>query len=408
MSAARQPVDPEFAGTENWQSLVGDQGYRLFAAGNGSAVIVEGLPQSPAPGPRKLSAQAATRFDAQFGLDEAAAPCHGRFVLLTEVSRAKAAPRRNGGPVPAARHASPWSAVRTIQPLASLSSIVSRRSASQVFFLVRRARPHFGGYPAQTPRLDVSAVQIGRSLGLGHTDLEALRVAGLVCEMGNHKFADGSSGVSEDGWVDTPVGQACQIPDCSSAPVVVLDMKHYCRDHFIVRCYQQLDDCAEQVTRRPMCDQESEALRSFLRACIERATQLTRAPFLQDSLERARLLDIRYTATDLLRKMRRSPRVAEARPVLLRCETPGRPWEERLQTQLISRFGAMFECEHFIRSEDWLCVQRLDTGTLARARMAWRAPAKAGHFSVALEFVDADNFWDLNWGSVSSAHVLPS
>ena len=81
----------------------------------------------------------------------------------------------------------------------------------------------------------------------------------------------------------------------------------------------------------------------------------------------------------------------------LLCETPGRPWQEESQTFLISRFGAMLECKNLVRPDDWLFVERLDTGSRARARMAWRSPGKAGSFCVGLEFLDAENFWGLNW-----------
>jgi len=58
-----------------------------------------------------------------------------------------------------------------------------------------------------------------------------------------------------------------------------------------------------------------------------------------------------------------------------------------------------------VRPEDWLFVERLDTGTRARARMAWRGPAKAGHFAIGLEFLDSENFWGLNWKDFNPASL---
>jgi hypothetical protein len=57
----------------------------------------------------------------------------------------------------------------------------------------------------------------------------------------------------------------------------------------------------------------------------------------------------------------------------------------------------MLECEHIVRPEDWLFVERVDTGSRTRARMAWRGSVAGGRLAVALEFPDADNFWELNW-----------
>ena len=411
MSASRQPLDADFSNTGTWQSLVRDRGYRLFAAGNGEAVIIEGLPAAPALAPQKLPHSSVVTFDKHYGLRPDALSPEQRFVLLTEVSRAAAGPHalKNGARPSGTPGLAPWKAERSIHPLTSLASFVAKRAGDLVFFLVRSARPDTPLAAAQNPRVDASAVQIGKSLGLRQADLEALRVAGLVCELGKAHL-EKTSGAADFSAAGEEGKQAfaCQVPGCGNAPTVVLETRRLCRDHFIVRCYEQLDCCSEQLSQRPACEQESEAMRAFLRACIEQAAALTRAPFHQDPLERARLLDIRYTASDLLRKMRRSARVAEARPVLLFCETPGRPWKEALRTVLISRFGLMFECAHFVRPEDWLVVERLDTGARARARMAWRAPAKAGHFSVALEFLDTDNFWGLNWQERPAPASLPS
>jgi hypothetical protein len=411
MSALRQPASVEFPGGENWQSLLRDQGYRLFAAGNGSAVIVEGLSLSSLPGPQRLSRPPVPNFDAHYGLRSGAMDVERKFVLLTEVSRASqfSTAANNGGLMARVRQASPWHAVRTIQSLASLTSFVAQRAGRQVFFLVRSARSQDSHGSLRPAALDASAVEIGRSLGLSQPDLEALRVAGLVCEAEKANLQGrGTPAGSAPGCEEAVRSPSCQFPKCANIPAVVLEMKGFCRDHFIAHCYERLDSCAEELRRPTEGDAESEKMRAFLRACAERATELTRAPFHQDPLERARLLDIRYTASDLLRRMRRSPRVAQARPVLLRCETPGRPWQEELRTVLISRFGAMFECRHFVRPEDWLFVERLDTGGRARARMAWRAPAKAGGFSVGLEFMDADNFWGVNWKDFLPAPVQPA
>jgi len=407
MSASRQPIVPKVPAEDSWPSLLRERGYRLFAAGEGRAVIVEALPSQPERAAQRPAPAPSFRFDVQYGLNREAQDLAPHFVLLTEVSRTpQAAPAGfQAGIFSRARRAAPWNAVRSIQPLTNLAAFVAQRAGNLTFFLVRSARPSESSAAYPTPRMDVSAVQIGRSLGLSQPDLEALRVAGLVCELGKPNLEGQNTAAEPNGGAEFAAASQCEYPECGKSPAVRLETKYYCRDHFIVRCYEELDSCAARLGQRPEGEQDSEHLRAFLRACMEHADALTRAPFMQDPLERARLLDIRYTASDLLRRMRRSPRVAEAHPVVLRCETPGRPWQEALSTVLISRFGAMFECEHLVRPEDWLFVERLDTGTRARARMAWRAPAKAGHFAIGLEFLDSENFWGLNWKDFNPASL---
>jgi hypothetical protein len=396
MAAAAQPVDGPYSEQTSWQTLVGDQRYRLFAAGNRRAAIAESVP-SQTPGANPVGSRALRGFAGSCGLEQ---DMPDRMVLLTEVSRVPGESRRNaagmGGAV--ADQQWRWEARHRVQPISQMKSYIDEQSGSCVFFLTRSTEP-IGSPAAKTrERLVDSAVRMGKSLGLDAKNLEALRVAGLVHELGKitQPRANGEKFyVTADD--DRDDGERCRFAECANAAMARLMAVPLCAEHFISTCYERLDWCADRLSERPASEQESEALCSFLHECIEQAGQLTRHPFHQESLQRARLLDILYTATELSRHTRRSARLAEAISVRLRCETPGRPWEESLSTKLISQHGAMFECIHQVKPEDWLYVERADTGRRARARMAWRGSAAAGRFTVALEFVDTDNYWELSW-----------
>jgi len=397
MAAATQPLESDHSDQQSWQTLVGDQRYRLFAAGNYRAAIAESwqahsrlvnLENLP-PGPRS--------FDARYGLRPEA---HKRMVLLTEVSRVPGESPRNAAVRVGAAQGRQWrwEATHRVQPISQLKSYIDEQSGSCVFFLTRSTQSIGGPATKTRERLVDSAVRIGRSLGLDAKNLEALRVAGMVHELG--KISPGHAAgqkiyVTAD--EDRDDGERCRHAECANPATARLLAEPFCTAHFITTSYERLDWCADRLSNRPGSEEESETLWSFLHACIEQAERLTRNPFHQESLERARLLDILYTATELSRHMRRSPRRPEAIPVRLLCETPGRPWEENLRTKLISQHGAMLECEHIVRPEDWLFVERVDTGSRARARVAWRGSAAGGRLPVALEFVDVDNFWGLSW-----------
>jgi len=397
MSAAHQPFDGSAADLNSWQSLVRDQRYRLFAAGERRAAIAECLPPART-GNGARGAEPARGFDARYGLFAESA---NRMVLLTQVCRVAetaAAGKGRNGSRGAARSAWKWEATRQVRPIGQLQSYIEQQAGSLTFFLTRSTEtkePHLG---ERRERIVDSAMRIGRSLGMDEENLEALRVAGVVHEMGKlappqeagEKFFVSAQEASES-------GRRCEATGCENMGTVRLLEQAYCGEHFIETCYKRLDRCAERLGKRPETADEAERMRAFLCACVERATELTRNPFHQDALERARLLDILYTAGDLIRHMRRSPRRAESIRVRLLCETPGRGWEEELRTKLISRHGAMLECHHLVRTEDWLSVELVDTGRRARARMAWRGPLRGRAFPVALEFVDVDNFWERSW-----------
>lgn len=391
MSASRQPLDSDYPNATNWLALVRDQGYRLFAAGDGRAVIIERLPAEfaqpePLPPPQPLRG-----FDVRYGLKPDARKLQTRFVLLTEVSRASQVSRLRvaGTDITRNPRSLPWNAVRSVQSISRLESYMAKEAGKLLFFLVRSPKSGPSRAATGSDQPDSSAVQIGRSLGLSETDLDALRVAGLA-----RQSANDAGPISAGEGNEVP---RCKCPGCDSPPAAILEGQHYCKEHFMSACYQRLDDCSDQLSQRPVSLDAADQMRSFLSACIDQANALTRAPFSQESLERARLLDIRHTALELRARLRRSPRIADSRPVRLLCETPGHPWQEEQNTSLISRFGAMLECKNLVRPEDWLLVERLDTGRRARARMAWRTTGKSGSFCVGLEFLDSDNFWDLVW-----------
>jgi len=401
MSASRQPMDADFSHGSNWLALVRDQGYRLFAAGNGRALIVERLPLQPALDKRHPAQPFPRTFDARYGLSPDARTPQSRFVLMTEVSRSSQVSRFRvaGADVTRDPRSSPWNAVRSIQSVTRLESYVAKEAGKLLFFLVRGPKSRTSLAPRAPERPDASAMQIGRSLGLSETDLEALRVAGLA-----RRSRGELASIDQGEGNEIP---RCKCPGCEDPPAATLEGQPYCKEHFMSACYLRLDECSEQLSQRPVAHELSDQMWSFLSACIEQANALTRAPFSQDSLERARLLDIRHTAMELRARLRRSPRLAASRLVRLLCETPGRPWQEVSQTFLISRFGAMLECKNLVRADDWLFVERLDTGTRARARMAWRSPGKSGSFCVGLEFLDSENFWGLSWTNSEPARSVP-
>jgi len=408
MAATRPVLEPNSSDDEGWQTLVRDQRYRLFAAGNRRAAIAECLPSHVHVANAESATPALRSFDARYGLNTGT---QKPMMLFTQVSHvSEAAP---GSPAhalgTAARRLGRWEVIRRVQPVWELKSYIDQQAGSLVFFLTRSTQRKDAHAAGGRERLVDSAVRIGKSLGLEAENLEALRVAGLVHEMGKvaPQRAEGAT-IFVAGEEAGEGEHRCGFSDCERTPVARLAAGRFCAEHFIATCYEQLDKCAERLGQRKSSETESEDMRAFLRACVEQATALTRNPFYQEALERARLLDILYTAGDLLRHIRRSPRRPESIPVRLSCETPGRPWEEQLQTKLISRHGAMLECSHLVRPEDWLVVERVDTGRRVRARMAWRGPTTAGNFPVALEFLDVDNFWELSWAERPSGSSGPA
>lgn len=375
----------------------------LFAAGLGKALIVEkfvpgAVGRAPQNNPNAESQHLLSPCNAQSYASAPAAaeePC----LALTQVSRIPAAAASRAGNGNAVHPASStgWHASRHVLSFSDLTSVLQGRG-DFVYFLARSVPGEAAAGGIQSWPSPRSAQWIGRSLGIREADLEGLRVAGIVRELHEPHSGDPWAGEIPDfpsGPEKAPFG--CILPDCEQPAAATLLAEGYCLPHFITACYERLARCSEQPAPRPATEASAQQMRSFLTECAEQCAKLLRGPALSGDYTRARLTDIRYTALELRRKLRRSLRVADARAVRLVCETPGRFWSEETRTLLISRFGAMMECEHLVRPDDRLFLERKDTGCRARVRMVWRRPGRRGYFAVAVEFLDADNFWGLEW-----------
>ena len=117
-------------------------------------------------------------------------------------------------------------------------------------------------------------------------------------------------------------------------------------------------------------------------------------------LQRMRLLKLMLAAAELGRHVRRSTRRMASIPVRLSSEKPQDLWEEETETLMISRWGALVRCQRPFEINRKLRLVRKDNGRQAHARIAW---SKAE--SVAIEFLDSDNFWGLDW-SIAVAEAV--
>ena len=111
------------------------------------------------------------------------------------------------------------------------------------------------------------------------------------------------------GKVDTKLAERnCCESACHSAAATSLDQQALCLNHFVLRCYSQL----EAVDPRGRKSREQRVDLAAMRAFIEECSQKTLEVCLQSenlsNLERARLLDILLWASDLFLVLR-APRV---------------------------------------------------------------------------------------------------
>src|SRR5579871_2313460 len=93
--------------------------------------------------------------------------------------------------------------------------------------------------------------------------------------------------------------EACAIADCGHAAVATLDYQGLCRDHFISECYTRLDHYDEVRKGPGLTAADTESVRRFIHECTRQADEMEQAVKGLDNLDRAKLLHIILSASEL-------------------------------------------------------------------------------------------------------------
>jgi hypothetical protein len=194
--------------------------------------------------------------------------------------------------------------------------------------------------------------------------------------------------------------EQCSVAECGRPAGASLDGDPLCREHFISTCYDRLDQYDETRKGPGLTASDSESARRFIHESTRQADAIESGAADLDNLDRAKLLNIIISASELGRHLRRSPRKVAVIPVRLSSEKIGGAWEEDTETLLVSRYGALVRSKHGAKAGETINVSRVDTGATAQARVAWQRPTGSDDLRVGVEFLSCENFWGLDWGVV--------
>jgi hypothetical protein len=196
-----------------------------------------------------------------------------------------------------------------------------------------------------------------------------------------------------------PKGVGCNVEGCSNTPIGAIEGQAFCRNHLIITCQTRLDAYYARLRERRWREVSLEVVSRFIRESMKEADRIG-----LDKVERARFLNVILSAAELGRHLRRSPRKVLAIAVRLLSER----WEEDTETVTVSRCGALVRSQHPAEIDQRLKVLRHDEGRQAQARVAWCPPEREANSTLAVEFIDTDNFWGLDWGAIESELVSES
>ena len=197
--------------------------------------------------------------------------------------------------------------------------------------------------------------------------------------------------------------QKCKIGGCDQEVATSLEGEALCRQHFISTCDMRLDWYDELRKGPGLHTTNPETVRRFIHECTRAADEMEHTVEDLDNLDRAKLLHIILSASELGRHLRRSPRKTATIAVRLSSERLGSAWQEDTETVQVSRYGALVRCKHAAKAGETLSVVRADTGEKVTARVAWLRPQPNDDIRIGVEFVSCENFWGLDWGAIEEA-----
>jgi hypothetical protein len=199
------------------------------------------------------------------------------------------------------------------------------------------------------------------------------------------------------------VADRCSEEQCTETATASVESHAFCRKHYLAYCYKRLEDISEKISNRRFQENEAGTAGRFLEQCMRWTADVACAPEVPTNLERAQVFDVLLWSSDLHGRLRRSPRMPVRIPILVRSELKDRAWEERTETQIISRFGMRIACKFDVRPNDKVICIRLDTGGRAEAQVAWTQRTDSGELQAGLEFSRDSNFWGMTWNESSDA-----
>jgi len=189
----------------------------------------------------------------------------------------------------------------------------------------------------------------------------------------------------------------CAVPSCGHAGCVSFQGRDLCRAHFISSCYRRLEAYSQQFgDNERLKSIPGETFIGTLADIVDQATTLGLTARDLDGLEQAQLLDILFTAGNLMKNLRRSIRKYVSIPLRLLYEVTGHNWTEESSTLEVSLHGASIECRIPIAKGEVMTVERVDNHRRAQVKVRWHRRKADGSQMLGIELLDCSDFWEFN------------
>jgi hypothetical protein len=186
----------------------------------------------------------------------------------------------------------------------------------------------------------------------------------------------------------------CSWTGCERASGTKLAERALCPEHFLQDSHRRVATIQEMFTDNSEERNFSLEVQSFLSEVISQAAILaTETKFLAPS-QRDNLIELSTTAAKVYKRIQGARTVRRVR-CLLRTGVASTELPEKCFTVNISQRGACLEIRQALRASQMITLERLDTGSCARGRVAWITQTGPEKFTAGVEILDAEDFWGL-------------
>lgn len=192
MAATILLVDADSSNRSDWEALLQNHGYKVFAANNGTAALEECPRIQPDLVLMAGSLPGLSGFEVCRRLKSGSQTRHTPVVMMLPSADAweMAQGREAGVDDFWGRPASRWEALSRVQSVLQLKSYIDNQAESVVLSLARSLEAKDPGTEGHSERLVGYVVQFAESLGMSEEELAVLRRASLVHDIGKVAVPD--------------------------------------------------------------------------------------------------------------------------------------------------------------------------------------------------------------------------
>lgn len=191
MAATILLVDADSLDSSGWKAFLQTQGYTVIEAESGQRAIKE----CPAVQPDLVLLNASLPDMQGFQVcQQLKADPHNRLmpvIMVAETYRAAEAARHNAGPDDFwTRPASRWEVLNRIQSILQFKSYIDEQAEGVLYILARRVESKNPLTDGHSERIAEHTIRFGERLGLNPEELETLRIASLLHDIGKVAVPD--------------------------------------------------------------------------------------------------------------------------------------------------------------------------------------------------------------------------